>query len=280
MPLPNSFARDGFKPLSSLDTKRKHLLVGTEGQSDTGKSEFALSAPGPTMVIALDRMIDGMLDNPKPPPTRRADIGICVIPVRLDGTSTQQEYLDNWRAFYEVYKKALANPDVTTVVVDGDSDSWELQRLAEFGKLGQVPALRYVGPNAARRAMIARAFDSGKIVICTNKVKDVYADKLDKAGKVMLGGDGKELRVKSGEQESQGFQDQDYLWHVRLKHLYNPAGVNTVTGKPTLPEWGIRITKCKANTALVGSELWGSDCNFQTMVQYIYPQIPLSKWGY
>lgn len=280
MALPASFARDGFLPLSSLKKKYKHLLIGTEGQTDTGKSEFALSAPGPIIWIALDRMVDGNLDNPNPPKTRRSDVGIHIIPLLLDGTAKQTEYVENWRVFYEVYKKALANPDVRTVVLDGDSDSWELQRLAEFGKLAQVPALKYVGPNAARKAMYARAFDSGKIVIATNKVKDTYKDQLNAAGEPMKGNDGNVIRIKSGEQESQGFGDQDYLWHIRLRHLYRPARINSVTHTSMPQEWGIHLLKCKANTALMGDELWGDDCCFQSLVQYIYPQIQLSEWGY
>ncbi|MGH7181727.1 MAG: hypothetical protein ACREJN_07105 [Nitrospiraceae bacterium] len=279
MALPASFAKDGFLPLSSLKKKYKHLLIGTEGQSDTGKSEFGMSAPGPTIYICLDRMLDGALDNPNPPAARREDIAIKMVPILLDGTGTQASYLANWKEFYDIYTRALANPDVRTVVLDGDSDSWELQRLAEFGKLQQVPALKYVGPNAARRAMYARAFDSGKIVIATNKVKDMYKDDTDSAGKPKLGKDGNTVRVKSGEQESQGFGDQDYLWHIRLRHLYRPASVD-LAGNIQEQEWGIRILKCKANTALIGDELWGSDCCFETLVRYVYPHIPISEWGY
>lgn len=278
MALPRSFALDGFTTLAA--TKYKRLLIGTEGQTDTGKSEFSLSAPGPGIMLVLDRMIDGMLDNPTPPKTRRNDYAHVVIPCPLVGTEKQENYVTYWVSFRETFYKALKNPDCRTVIIDGDSDSWELQRLAEFGKLQQVPSIMYTAVNASRRAMIARAWDSGKIIIATNKIKDTYVDELDAHGNVVKGNDGKPRRVKSGLQEAQGFGDTDYLWHIRLKHLYKPARLNPVSNKWEPAQWGIRILKCKANTQLVDCELWGDECNFQTLVQLVYPQVPLSQWGF
>lgn len=279
MALPLSFARDGFVPLAA--TKYKRLLIGTEGMTDTGKSEFALSAPGPGIMLVLDRMIDGMLDNPNPPKTRRSDYAHVVVKCPLVGTEKQEAYVEYWNLFRSTFYKALANPDCRTVIIDGDSDSWELQRLAEFGKLQQVPSILYTAVNASRRAMIARAWDSGKIVIATNKIKDVYIDEINpNTGEVVKGNDGKPRRVKSGEQDRQGFSDTDYLWHIQLKHLYRPARLNTVSGTVMPAAWGVRILKCKANTQLVGDELWGDECNFQTLVQLVYPQVPMKSWGY
>jgi len=260
MTLPASFARDGFQHISQVRSKQKHILIGTDGWSNTGKTEFALSAPGPGIVICLDRGFDGIFDNPNPPPTRRDDYAFKVIHIPLATQVAQPEYLEYWRAFYAEYKKALANPDARTVVLDGDSDSWELQRLAEFGKLEQIPAIRYTAVNASRRAMIARAFDSGKIVISTNKLKGEYENSADDKNK----------QVKTGKAKRQGFADQDYLYQLQLRHLHDPQ-----TNK-----FGVRIMRCKSDTSLQGMELWGADCCFAGVVQTIWPHIPLSEWGY
>lgn len=260
--LPASFARDGFLPPEKIHGKYKRLLIATEGLPNTGKTEFSVSAPGPGIVLCLDRGFDAMLDNPNPPKSRRDDFAFKIIQVPLATQAAQPVYLDYWRGFYEEYKKALANPDARTVVLDGDSDSWELQRLAEFGKLTQVPAIMYANVNAARRAMIARAYDSGKIVISTNKVKDGYESKMSS--------DGKEVRIKSGNLERQGFSDQDYLFQLQLRHLYDAE-------KGT---FGIKILRCKSDTTLQGMELWGEECNFESLVQCVYPNVPLADWGF
>jgi hypothetical protein len=261
--LPASFAKDGFFPLSKTKPKHKHLLIGTDGLPNTGKSEFALSAPGPGIFICIDRGYEAVLDNPNPPPARHyEDFAFKIIEIPLATQAAQPVYLDYWRNFYAEYKKALDNPDARTVVLDGDSDSWELQRLAEFGKLTQVPPIMYANVNAARRAMIARAFDSGKIVISTCKLKDGYESKMSS--------DNKEVRIKTGRFERQGFPDQEYLYQLQIRHLYNEE-----TGK-----FGLRILRCKSDTTLQGMELWNGDCNFEALVQSVYPNVPLSEWGF
>jgi len=174
------------------------------------------------------------------------------------------------------------------VGIDGDSDSWELQRLAEFGKLTQIPPLFYGNVNAARRALYARCWDSGKIIIATNKVKADYEDKLDEEGNPVIDEkSGKPVQVKSKNVKRQGFQDQDYLWQIQLRHLFKPAEEKEITGGPragqiikTSPQWGIRILKAKANPMVEGEELWGDQCNFSGLVQLVYPQVPLELWGY
>lgn len=270
MALPQSFAAQGFGPL--VKPKFKRLMIGTDGLSGTGKTEFILSAPGPGIVICLDRGFEAMKDNPHPPPTRRQDYAFKVIQAPLNSQALIETYREYWRSFYGDYTKALSIPECRTVGVDGDSDSWELQRLAEWGKLAGVgKSLVYAGVNAARRAMYARAWDSGKIVIATNKSSRHYKPIMKPDGTYLLGSDGKPEREWDGKSfERQGFGDQDYLWHIQLTHLYNAEK----------QEWGIRLNKAKADPSVEGLELWGADCNFASLVQVVYPQIPLSEWGY
>lgn len=290
MPLPPSFLKDGFvlpedarRIVSPKGRRLRRLLIGTDGPSDSGKTEFALSAPGPGLVLALDRGIDGVLDNPHPPKARRNDFGVKIVKVPLPTQMVQKDYLQYWQDFYAIYKAATDNVDCRTVVIDGDSDSWELQKLAEFGKVTQVPAIMHTNVNAARRAMYARACDCGKIIIATNKVRAEYIDEVDaNTGKPIMGNDGKPKRVKSGESERQGFPDQDYLFMIQLRHMYRPAGTRIIRDKEvSVPsQFGIRLLKCKANTELVGTELWGDQCNFQGLVEHVYPQVPLAEWGF
>lgn len=259
MSLPLSFANDGFLPPEKIRSKYKHLLIGTDGWSNTGKSEFALSAPGPGIFLALDRGYEAMLDNSNPPPTRQDNFAFKIIKVPLATQQKQAGYVEYWNEFCKYFWKAMDNPDARTVVIDGDSDSWELQRLASFGRLTKVLPFKYTEVNAERRAMVARAFDSGKIAIFTNKVKDEYDNSEDDA-----------IGKKTGNVKRQGFADQDYLYQVQLRHLYDAD-----KGR-----FGVKILRCKSDTTLQGMELWGDECNFQSLVTAIYPNVPLSEWGY
>lgn len=259
----------GFVSSNEL-RKTRRLLIGCDGAPDTGKTEFALSAPGPGLAILLDRGIDGLLDNPSPPSTRQKNWQFKVVKVPKATQMDQAGYLKYWQEFYfQSYIPALDDAGTRSILIDGDSDSWELQRLAEFGRIAQVPQNLYSNVNAARRAMYARAHDAGKIVIATNKIKKVYVTKYGPDGKPELNSSGNEVRVWNGDYERQGFADQEYLWSIQLRHLYEPE-----------KGWGVRITKCKADRSMEVGELWGDECNFQSLVQTIYPHISLEEWGY
>lgn len=286
MALPPSFTAAGYvlpNMLTPLTRGRrlKRLLIGTEGPSNTGKTEFPMTAPGPGIYLCLDRGFEAALDNPEPPETRRNDYAFKVIPVPLPLQQNKSGYETYWRDFLNEYRKALDNKDCRTVVVDGDSDGFELQTLAEFGKNIQIPPILRTGLNAARRSYIAHSFDSGKIVFHTNKLKKKYETVYNVDGSPKVGTDGKEIREWDGVTlERQGFWDHDYLYQLQLGHLYRPARINSVTKKEVPQEWGVRILSCKAQPALKGQELWGSDCNFSTLVQLVYPQIELADWGF
>lgn len=286
MTLPASFAKDGFLTGDRArlgGRKFRRLMLGTEGQTDTGKSEFSWSAPGPGVCICLDRGFDAALDNPEPPPTRN-DFGFVVVSAKrvfgsneaVKGTMTQY-----WSEFYNAVKKAIANDDVRTLVIDGDSDSWEIQRLADLGALtGIYPQTKYSPVYAARRAFYSMLWDSGKIIIATNKVKDEWETVTDGEGNPVKDSNGEEKRRKTGNLERQGFPDQDYLWQIHVRHLFKPGSFNAKLGRDVEQQWGLRITKCKANKKLEGEELWGPDCNFASLVQFVYPQVPLEEWGF
>lgn len=257
-------------PFVSITAKRQHrrLMIGSDGPPDSGKTEFALSAPGPGKAICLDRGIEGMLDNPNPPATRRKDWFYKTIPVPLVTQLTQKEYQEYWRMFYQELRVALDDAPTRAILLDGDSDSWELQRLAEFGRLSKVPPTLYDQVNGARRAMIARMYDANKIVIATNRVRRTFITEFKPDGTPKLNSSGNEVRVWNGEYERQGFNDTDYLWQVQLRHYRNDNG-----------EFCVRIEKCKADMKLRGMELIGDDCNFPSLVQCIYPHVPLKEWG-
>jgi hypothetical protein len=272
MALPPSFAANGFK--APVKPKFKRLMVSLEGPTNSGKSEFAHSAPGPGIFIAQDRGLEAMLDNPAPPPTRQPNYFYDTVSAPLAEGSTHDQYKAAWKDYRDnhVYK-AIAIPECRTVVIDGDSDSWETQRLAAFGKLTQIPSILYTGVNAARRLFISRLYDSGKIIISTNKVKKLYKPVYNPDGTPKLN-DGKPVREWDGvSYERQGFEDHDYLWQVQIRMIYDES-------RKEGDRWGGLILKAKANPAMQNYTMWGDECNMQTMVQIVYPNVPMAEWGY
>ena len=65
MTLPSSFARDGFVTFDKARTRMqvrgqqiKPLLIGTEGESNTGKTEFILSCPTRVMISWIEALME------------------------------------------------------------------------------------------------------------------------------------------------------------------------------------------------------------------------------
>lgn len=261
----------------------KPLLIGTEGMTNTGKTEFLLSCPGLLQLVSIDRGFSAVFDNPNPPEERNNDVAMLVVQAKGISAGDIKEYAEYFKQIRTGFYSALDNPDSTVVGVDTDSDFWELHILAHFGKTTQIfPQTRYAAPYAEKRAIIARAWDSGKIVIGTNKVRDEYESVYNEDGTPKLDNQGQQERRKTGGKTRQGFPDQDYLWDIQLRHLYQ-APCQRKIGKQLVdvpPTWGIEILKCKHRPETIGSQLWGPDCNFRGLVTFLYPDVPLERWGF
>lgn len=271
-------ANKGFIPISQFKSKPR-LMLGIEGLPDTGKTEFSLTAPPGIGVLAIDRGYEHVVSKAEPPKGRQSNISLCVFPVpqpgQDPGKAEGNTYKTIWDEFYGMYKQSITNPAFRTVVIDGDSDTWELQQLASFGKITQVPPLQRTDVNAARRVMIARGFDSGKNIIFTYRVKAEYENVI----KINSQGQPTEVGERTGEYKRAGFSDHDYCVQVQIRTLYNPAHTDPKTGKSIQAQFGFRIVKCKPDMSLVGYEGWGDECNFSGLVMAIYPEADLSEWG-
>ncbi len=294
--LPASFSRDGFTTLEAAvrppSSKFRRLMIGTDGPAGTGKSEFLFSCPGPAQAIIIDRGIDSLTNNPDPPAARRGDIAAKIIYPPIINTDPKSkapqvvisEFVNYWVNYRDTVYKALDNPDSRGVYMDGDSDAWEIQKMAEFGKLLQIPPHMNTGVNAARRAFYSRMWASNKVIVCTNKVKKEYDTVLDDKGNPKKDDAGNEKREWTGNYERQGFADMSYLFQIQLTHLYKPAMsvFNSVLKRnvDTPQQWGIRINMCKSNRAMEGLELWGSDACFRGLVETVFPHIDPKEWGY
>lgn len=263
-------------------------MIASEGVSDSGKTEFAFTCPGPGLGLLWDRGFDATMDNPTPPPTRRHDFGVKVIqaPVATQFADAK-DYRPYWLGGLKATLEAINNPDARTVFIDGDNVSWDLQRLAEHGRLTNVfPQTKYTDVYAARRALYFRLWDCRKIILATNMMRDEFKAIKDKDGNyIMDPTTGEPKKERTGEKVASGFPDQEYLWQIRIRHLYKPAVPpkwnsilkRNLGGEPA--QWGLRITKCKANMEMVGEELWNTDATFTGLVSLVYPHIPASEWG-
>lgn len=274
---------DGFTPISEFRPARR-LMLAIDGLPDTGKTEFALTAPPGIGLLAVDRGYEHVITKSDPPSTRQGDISIKTFQMPQPGENPRPLgtvvtgdirpiYKEIWDDFNNFYRKAIASPRFKTVIVDGDSDVWELQQLAAFGKVVQIPPLQRTDVNYQRKIFIGRGFDSGKNIIFTYRVKPEY----EKTIKMNASGQPIEVDEKTGEYKRAGWSDQDYLVQVQLRALYDASRITE--GGSISNGFGIRITKCKPDPELVGFELWGAEATFSGLVSCVYPNVPLQEWG-
>lgn len=271
--IPKAMLDAGFVPALQVVPKVPRIMISISGDTNQGKNGFAMSAPGPGAAVALDRGMEGYIasghcEHPE-------DWIVKVVDAPLSSQLTKDEAIVYWKAFYSNYKLALSEPSIRTVILDGDADSYELQRMAEFGRIEKVPPNMYSSLNTSRRAMYARAYDSKKIFIATSRVrKEMVNVYKDDGVTPELDDRGMERRKWTGEYERVGFSDQHYLWQVQLMTMEPRI---TKKGKR---EFGARITYCKLDREVEGVELWGDDFTFEGLVTVVRPNVPREAWGF
>ena len=281
--IPQSLLRAGYKTMDEVlhsHGRTYPMTIGLDGKPSEGKTELALSAPGVIAAVTVDRGHLGLMLNPKPPATRCKDVVWRVIDPPMPTAAVQNEFSTYWAMIRESMYNAAKMPEIRTVLADGDSDTWEIQRMAEFGKLSQVPSHLYTAVNAARRAYYAKLTDFGKFLIFTSKMTKEYRPVYRPDGTPELDNQGKPVRRWTGNWERKGFDDIDYSLQLSLNCFRVDAKYDADGNLLEAGEFAARLELCKSNRSLEGTEFVGADCNFQSILPYCYPHVKLADWGY
>lgn len=283
MQIPNDLARMGFMGQDQVLRRKGQFYattVGLYGQPSAGKTEFALGGPGLVGAVTVDRGHMGMLMNPHPPRTRNPNTLWKVIDPPMMSAATKPEFEAYWINIRDSAYRAAESSQIRTVLLDGDSDTWEVHRVAVLGRLSQVPSHMYGTVNAERRAYYARLSDAGKFLIITNKMAKEYVTTYGPDGKPELDDKGKPKRHWSGGWERKGFDDLNYSLQISLE-CFRTDAVRAPDGSIVSDgQFCARLELCKPNRSLEGDVLEGEDCNMQSLLRHVYPHIPLQQWGY
>lgn len=227
---------------STGDAKRR-LIISLSGPEKTGKTHFALTAPGPIALIDFDTGLEGVVHRFK-------DKHVFVSEYRMGMTLTADTYLPTWEKMKKDYATALGSKNIRTVVIDTATEAWELCRLRFFGKLTQVMPHHYSAPNAEYRELIRAAFSSDKNVILLHKVKAEYVN--DKTT-------GKMVRA--------GFNDTGFLVQMNLRTSYNTDDGFITT-----------VKDCRQNMDIAGLDLMGDMNNFPVLGTLVFPGTSVEEW--
>ena len=235
--------------------RRRRMVLALSGLDKCGKTHQALSAPGPIAFGNTDTGLEGVIEKftKDGKVVYSKDYRVVVPPgatpqqIAEVGTKVWEEYKADFRA-------AWKSTVIRTTVADTESDTWELIRLARFGKLTQVMPHHYGPVNAEYAGFWNEVFGTDKNLILLGKMKREYDDAAkrytDKLSRV-------------------GYKEIPYIVQINAVARYNAVDY---------PGFSIEITNCRQNSDLAGLVLSDEMCNFQALAQLVFPDSEPKDW--
>ena len=215
------------------------LVASVSGREKTGKTHFALTAPEPIFFVNIDIGTEGVVDK-----FQKQGKKIYLYDVRVPRTGKQDIYVPMWenlkKIFEMVYKVGAGS-----VVVDTDTEAYELARLAKFGKLAQVMPQHYTEVNNEYREILRLAFDSSMNSIFLHKMKAKYVN-----------------NARTNEYEPSGFTDMEYSPQINILTYRDDTDEGS--------EFSAFIKDSRHNPNVNGEWLRGPLCNFEFLLSLVH----------
>lgn len=231
-----------LKKMGFSDDKQERpyrLVASVNGREKTGKTHFGLTAPGPIFFINIDIGTEGVLDK-----FQEAGKQIYVYDVRVPRTAAKDVYVPMWENLKAIFQKVY-QAGAGSVVVDTDTEVYELARLAKFGKLAQVMPQHYTEVNNEYREILRLAYDSSMNSVFIHKMKPKYIN-----------------NARTNEYEMSGFADMGYNSQINI--IMNRE--DTDEG----PVFSAFIKDCRHNPAVNGEWLRGPMCDFEFLLGMVH----------
>lgn len=239
--------------LQQPSTAPKRMVISTQARNKSGKTHFGLTMPGPIAFINLDKGHEGVQDK-----FIRAGKKVVRKDFVIDPTKPMSSvgWDALWYALRDSYLFAVTSGYFRSVLVDTGTAFWEAQRMEAFGKLTQVPPLKYMEVNAQFEALISTALNYPVNVVFAHRMKEEYLND--------AGGRGQ----KTGGWSHTGYKDMRYVVQHNIEQQWNEQE-NT----PML-----RVTDSRDDMGLCGLVLKGPMCNFPALGGVIHGVESLGDW--
>jgi len=184
---------------------KQRLILNIQGPEGTGKDHMAFTYDGgPIYVHSFDQGLDGVVQ--KFQDTRQIYVAEYELSLQ-PGEGTDKEVGQAANVVWEQFKANMMDSYASTrtegmVVVDTGSETWELIRLAYFGRLTQVMPHMYAKPNAEFRELVREGFDASNVA-WLHKMVDEWENYTDSKGQ--------EKGRKTGNKTYRGMNDIPFL---------------------------------------------------------------------
>jgi len=244
----------GFDKATST-LKKLRLLMRIGGLEKQGKTHFALTAPGAVGVLDNDRGIEGVVEK------FADEKDIYVKSFREMPMKTPEDYTARWNAFDDYYHRLLSDVAVRSIVWDTDTETWEMARLAYFGRPSNIP-LKYPPLNALYRKLIDEAYDADKNLILISRYKKQYVRKSPTS----------DDSAWNGKYEAAGFGELKDIVQVNLRARLVE---DEETGK-LVPS--VEVINCRQNMSENGEIYYGDEACFSWIAAMIIEGTTPEDW--
>jgi hypothetical protein len=245
-----ALARLGFKNPNPRIKPR--VIMGIDGKPKSGKSRFALTAPGPIAYINFDRGLEHLLAQ-----MGRSDVMLkdYTRMMPLDGAWNQNKAKAVWKDYSDTFVKALQTR-VRTLVVDTASDVWEMIRWAAFGKLDHVKPHHYTQVNGPYRRLLNECQHHDVNVILLHKAKELWEETPNGP-------------KPTGQWVRDGFRGTSFAMEFD-GFLYRDEDGDR--------EFHMEVLSCGPEAALVGQTFDGGDITFADVASMVLPGVNPKEW--
>ena len=244
----------GFEEVTEATHRKLRLILRVGGLDKNGKTHFGLTAPAPIGVLDMDRGLEGVVEK------FVAEKTIYFKSFRNMPNKTQKDYDARYEAFEDGFFTLLADSAVRTVLVDTDTESWEMIRLSYLGKLTQVKPIHYAQVNGAYRKLIDAAYDSDKNLILISRYKKQYVQKSKTS----------DDRSWNGKFEPSGMNELPFLVQANLR---SRLAMEDGELKHT-----IEVINCRQNMNIAGDVYEGDMATFPWLASFIMDGTTPEDW--
>jgi hypothetical protein len=200
-----------FEGFTAADTfARQRIIARSLGEFGTGKTHFWLGAPSPTVVFSMDRGLEGVVEKFAGREIYYKEYNWSPVRAAKEEKTLQEQAIELRDQFLEDFERAVGI--ARTVILDKETDIWELFRYAEFGAPNDDPR-NYPYLNSQYRDWINIGKESDCNMGFIQSMKDEW-------GSVINPKNGKKQGQATGRRIPQGFGELEGLVHMNLTHSW------------------------------------------------------------
>jgi hypothetical protein len=258
----NLAALQGTKLQLAKDTPTMpSLIVDVYGPSGSGKSHFALTAPGPISVslFGAKNELDGTVQ--KFEADKEVVIGryIDAAEQPAGGKNQNMEFFSAQNARFEKEVQAAMKAGVRSVVYDKGTDLWESIRYANFGAAATTGDYYRTIANREWSRLVQMVVQAGKNLVLIHEDDAEWGDTGERDEKT-----GKPKRQPTGRRIRKGNEKTGFLVDVTLRAFRDKA------------KFYYEIVEAKKAPHLNGEVHEGLD--FATLAMMVKPNVDPSVW--